>query len=124
MRTADADRVAGVSPYAGQSLHQWINPVAYADPGDNIGRFGDAAQGDVVGPGTQVVSLSLLKRIPVTERIHIQFGGQVANAFNHPNYAPPSNLTVGVPAFGQITSLQTAEGAGPRSIQLTGRIIF
>ena len=28
---------------------------------------------------------------------------QVANAFNHPNYNPPSNLTLGVPAFGQLT---------------------
>jgi len=108
---------------ANQSING-IDAAAYADPGDNIGRFGNAAQGDVVGPGTQVVSLSLLKAIPVTERFHIQFGAQVANMFNHPNYAPPANLTVGVPAFGQITSLQSAEGAGPRSIQLTGRIIF
>jgi Carboxypeptidase regulatory-like domain len=119
-----ADRVSGVSPYAGQSIDTWINQAAYADPGDNVGRFGNAAQGDVVGPGTQVVSMSLLKQIPITERIHIQFGAQVANLFNHPNYAPPSNLTVGVPAFGQITSLQSAEGAGPRSMQITGRITF
>ncbi len=119
-----ADRVSGVSPYAGQSLNAWINQNAYADPGDAIGRFGNASQGDIVGPGSQVVSLSLLKRIPITERIHVQFGAQVANLFNHPNYAPPPNLTVGVPAFGQITSLQSAEGAGPRSMQLTGRITF
>jgi Carboxypeptidase regulatory-like domain len=119
-----ADRVSGVSPYAGQSISAWINQAAYADPGNNIGRFGNASQGDVVGPGTQAVSMSLLKQIPVTEQIHIQFGAQVANLFNHPNYAPPSNLTVGVPAFGQITSLQSAEGAGPRSMQLTARITF
>jgi hypothetical protein len=119
-----ADRVSGVSSYAGQSIDQWINAAAYVDPGDNIGRFGNAAQGDVVGPGSQIVALSLLKQIPITERIRLQFGAQVANLFNHPNYAPPDNLTVGVPAFGQITSLQTAEGAGPRSIQLAGRITF
>ncbi len=119
-----ADRVPGTSPYAGQSINAWINQSAYADPGNNIGRFGNASQGDVVGPGSQIVSLSLLKRIPITERIRFQFGAQVANLFNHPNYAPPSNLTVGVPAFGQITSLQSAEGAGPRSMQLAGRIIF
>ena len=120
-----ADRVAGVSPYSGQSLNEWINQDAYADPGDNIGRFGNAAQGDVVGPGTQAVSMSLLKQFLVTEGIHVQFGAQVANLFNHPNYAPPSNLTVGVPAFGQITAMQSAEGAGSLdSIQLTGRITF
>jgi hypothetical protein len=80
--------VAGVSPYAGQSINQRINPAAYVDPGDNIGRFGSASQGDVVGPGTKVVSLSLLNQIPTTEAIRVQFGAQVANLFNHPNYAP------------------------------------
>jgi hypothetical protein len=40
----------------------------------------------------------------------MRFGAQVANVFNHPNFAVPGNLTVGVPGFGQITSLQSAEG--------------
>ena len=119
-----ADRVGGVSPSAGRSIDQWVNPAAYVDPANNIGRFGDAGQGDVVGPGTQVVSLSLLKRVAIAEGVHLQFGAQVANAFNHPNYAPPGVLTVGVPSFGQITSLQKAEGAGPRSMQLAARITF
>jgi hypothetical protein len=26
--------------------------------------------------------------------------------------------------FGSITALQTAEGAGPRSLEITGRIVF
>jgi hypothetical protein len=119
-----ADTVTGVNPYAGQSINQWINPNAFADPGNAIGRFGDASAGDVVGPGTQVVSLSLLKTIDLTERFKMRFGAQVANVFNHPNFAVPNSLTVGVAGFGQITSLQTAEGAGPRDIQLTGRITF
>jgi hypothetical protein len=65
-----------------------------------------------------------LKRIPVTESALLEFGAQVSNVFNHPNYAPPNNLTLGVPAFGQITAMQSAEGAGPRAIQLTGRFTF
>ena len=119
-----ADTVKGVSPYAGQSLSQWINPNAFADPSDNIGRFGDAMEGAVVGPGTKALSLSLLKRFSITEGIRAEVGAQVANALNHPNYAPPGNLTLSVPAFGQITAMQSAEGAGPRVIQLTGRITF
>ncbi len=43
---------------------------------------------------------------------------QVANAFNHANYAPPSTLEVGVAGFGQLTAMQIAEGAGPRQLQL------
>lgn len=119
-----ADTVPGVSPYAGQSIAQWINPAAFADPGNAIGRFGDASNGDVVGPGTQAVSLSLIKRIAIKERARAEVGMQVSNAFNHPNYAPPNVLTVGVAAFGQITAMQSAEGAGPRQVQLTGRIVF
>ncbi len=119
-----ADTVAGVNPYAGQSINQWINPAAFADPGSNIGRFGDASAGSVVGPGTQAVSMSLIKSIRIAESFRVQIGAQVANLFNHPNFAPPSNLTVGVAGFGQITSLQSAEGAGPRDIQLTARITF
>ncbi|HME09903.1 MAG TPA: TonB-dependent receptor [Bryobacteraceae bacterium] len=119
-----ADTVAGVKPYAGQSINQWINPNAFVDPANNIGRFGNSTSGDVVGPGTQAVSLSLLKRFTLKERVHAVIGMQVSNAFNHANFAPPNNLTLGVPAFGQITSLQSAEGAGPRQIQLTGRLTF
>jgi hypothetical protein len=118
--------VSGVSPYANQSISQWINPAAFADPGINgpIGRFGDASSGDVVGPGTEAVSLSLIKSIHFTERMKMQIGAQVGNAFNHPNFAVPGNLSVGVAGFGAITALQSAEGAGPRDIQLTGRINF
>jgi Carboxypeptidase regulatory-like domain/TonB dependent receptor len=130
-----ADTVPGVSPYAGQSINQWINPAAFADPCANcqtsasgvttaIGRFGDESAGSIVGPGTQAVSLSLLKQISIKERTRVVVGMQVANAFNHPNYSVPGNLTIGVPAFGTITSMQNTEGAGPRQIQLTGRLTF
>ena len=41
-------------------------------------------------PGTQAVSLSLIKRFTIKERVRAEIGMQVANAFNHPNYAPPA----------------------------------
>ncbi len=119
-----ADTVSGVSPYAGQSLNQWINPAAFATPPNNIGRFADSSVGAVTGPGTQAVSLSLFKNVAITERIRVQIGASAANAFNHPNYDVPSNLTLGTAGFAQIGNLQSAEGAGPRSLQLSGRVNF
>jgi hypothetical protein len=119
-----ADTVPGISPYAGKSLNQWINPNAFVDPANDIGRFGDSTQGNVVGPGTKVLSMSILKQILLAESVRVEFGMQASNVFNHPNYAPPSNLTLGVAGFGQITALQSAEGAGPRAIQLTARVTF
>ncbi len=119
-----ADNVSGVNPYEDRSLNQWINPAAFANPANNIGRFGDSLSGAVVGPGTQAVSASLIKSVALTERMRVQFGAQVANLFNHANYAPPSQLTLGVPGFATITAMQTAEGASPRAIQLTARFSF
>ena len=89
-----------------------------------IGRFGDSSSGSIVGPGTQAVSLSLIKRFTIKERLRAEVGMQVANAFNHANYAPPNVLETGVSGFGQLTAMQSAEGAGPRQLQLTGRITF
>jgi hypothetical protein len=37
---------------------------------------------------------------------------------------PDLNVDDGPGAFGVITALQTAEGAGPRNIELTARITF
>jgi hypothetical protein len=119
-----ADAVTGVNPYAGQSIAQWIKPAAFATPPNNVGRFGDSGAGSVAGPGTQAVSMSLIKSVQIRESARVQVGVQVANLLNHPNFAPPSTLTVGVAGFGALTALQTAEGAGPRQIQLTGRITF
>jgi hypothetical protein len=128
-----ADTVPNVSPYAGQSIAQYINPNAFVDPCANcgingnpaaIGRFGDSGSGSIAGPGTQAVSLSLIKRFSIKERLRTEIGMQVANAFNHANYAPPNVLEVGVAGFGALTAMQSAEGAGPRQVQLTGRVTF
>ena len=120
-----ADSVKGADPYAGQSIQQWINPNAFAEPDNNIGRFGSSQNGSVQGPSTKAVSLSLLKRIALTESVRLEIGAQVSNVFNHPNYAPPGNLNTSVlDGFGTISALQNAEGAGPRQIQLTGRFTF
>jgi len=55
--------------------------------------------------------------------LHLRVGIAAANALNHPNYGNPG-LTLNASTFGTITSLQSAEGAGPRQVQLTGRITF
>jgi Carboxypeptidase regulatory-like domain/TonB dependent receptor len=122
-----ADTVTAVDRYANQSigaLGHWVNPAAFAVPANNIGRFADSAVGAVAGPGTQAISMSLMKSIRFTESLRLQFGAEVSNLFNHPNYAVPSNLTVGTSGFSSVTGLQTAEGAGPRAIQVTGRFNF
>jgi hypothetical protein len=119
-----ADVVPGVSlSPVSQSVSQWINPAAFAIPASNIGRFGTSPIGNLQGPGTQAVSLSLMKAVRFTEQLNFQIGAQVGNVFNHPNYAPPGT-TLGTASFGTISNVQSAEGAGPRNIQITARLNF
>ena len=119
-----ADIVSGVSPYVDNPTPQrWLNPAAYAVPGTNIGRYPTSPVGGIAGPGTQAVSLSLTKSLRITERVRFQLGGQAANLLNQVNYAPP-NTTFNTAAFGTISSVQSAEGAGPRQLQVTARLTF
>jgi hypothetical protein len=119
-----ADTVAGVSMYpTTQTRSAWLNASAFAVPAKNIGRFGDSAVGAAVAPGTQAVSLSLIKTIRFTEAARLQIGGEASNLLNHANYAPP-NTSLNTSAFGTISNVQSAEGAGPRALQVTARFNF
>jgi hypothetical protein len=80
-----ADVVPGVSPRSIRGLTNaagpvFLNPGAFTLPPVNAGRFGDAAVGSVVGPGTDAVSLSLIKSVKITEQLQFQFGAQAARA--------------------------------------------
>ena len=77
----------------------------------------------MVGPGTQVVSLSIYRSFKFEERYTFRIGASAANVFNHPNYGVP-NLDVGTKPFGTIRSMQSAEDSGPRAIQFGTRFTF
>jgi hypothetical protein len=131
---ARTDELRHMPLYAAQrTTTQWLNPNAFpyqnlavnfgAPNQIGIGRFGNAPVGGVVGPGTANFSLSLHKAVELYEAASLQFSLEAANVFNHRNYEPP-NMQVDASGFGSITGLQTAEGAGPRSLELTGRLNF
>jgi len=125
-----SDQLTGTSLYAAhRNTTQWLNPDAFpyldlqTDSGLGVGRFGNAPVGGVVGPGTANLSLSLMKAVALHDQTRFEFSGEAANILNHRNYEPP-NMQVDSGGFGSITGLQTAEGAGPRSLELTARIVF
>jgi hypothetical protein len=127
---ARTDQLQHVPLYAPhRSTGQWLNPNAFpyqnlATPdGVGIGRFGNAPVGGVVGPGAVNFSLSATKGFGLGEHARMLFSVEAANVFNHRNYEPP-NMQVDASGFGSITGLQDEEGAGPRSLELVGRINF
>jgi hypothetical protein len=123
-----ADIVSGVPLYpANRNIYNWINQASLALPPNNTGTWPTEGVGMFTGPGTQAVSLSLFKSVPINERVRLQIGVAAANVLNHPNYGVP-NTALGTPGFGTISSLQggapSGEGSGPRSLQLSGRLTF
>jgi len=155
-----ANRVAGVPVYRKASYYgvtqvgtkQWLNPVAFVsvvDPttGGCVGgnspihcQFGDAGQNTVRGPHFTYSDIYVTKNFHVTEHVTFRFDTQVFNAFNHPNFALPSNVEAGVPdvfipaRFGTLQStispptgllgVWLGGDSSPRMIAFQGRIEF
>jgi hypothetical protein len=101
-----ANLVPGVSS-AGfhQSVGQWFNTAAFAQPPD--GYFGDSSRNALRAPGVANLDLSLFKNIQL-ERLGIQLRFESFNALNHPELGFPNpNVNAGPGAYGAITSINT-----------------
>jgi Carboxypeptidase regulatory-like domain len=83
--------VPGVSltPPGGKTIAEWINPAAFSAP--LPGTFGDAPRDLARGPGAWQMDFGLGKRIPITERMQLEFRGEFFNIFNHPQYGLPQS---------------------------------
>jgi len=121
----------------------WINPAAFCindvtAGGDGMGTCPDGGSGifggnlrrnQIYGPGYSSVDLSVLKSIPITERVKAQFRVELFNTFNHINLATGSGATG--PGGGTITDtigdFNGAPGIGPGeafNMQLGLKILF
>jgi len=74
---------------------------------------------NVRGDGVNNLDLSVVKRIPVNEKIYLQFRSEFFNVMNHPVFDVPNTKPTNS-AFGFITS-QTNE---PRAIQMALRLVW
>ena len=89
----------------------WATPAQYT--------YGNAGRNILRGPSRVNVDFSLFKDIAVTERIRLQFRGELFNILNHPQFDLP-NSTIGQPAAGTITNTVGT----PRDIQIGLRLAF
>jgi len=155
-----ARRIPGVPLYKKSAVsgvtvagtRQWINPDAFAsvvDPstgacsgGDIVAncQFGDSGRNTVRGPHFTDSDIYITKTLKLHEGVAFRFDAQMFNAFNHANFALPSNVEAGVPGsliparFGTLQSTISPPtgllGVGlggdssPRMIAFQGRIEF
>ena len=97
--------------------NRWYNPCAFSFP--TLGTFGNAGRGSITGPGVTSVDFSLFKNTHITERVNLQFRGEVFNILNHANFGIPIfntfsggtyNPQAGVISFTSTTSRQMQFG--------------
>ena len=99
-----------------KTLTEWFNKAAFTRPPDD--RRGTAGVGVIQGPGRHLWDLSLRKRFTVTEKVRMQFQGDLFNAWNHVNLNNP-NIDSNNASYSTINGTQAA-----RNIQLGLKLTF
>jgi hypothetical protein len=128
------DPFAGVSHTfsAANGGEQWVNPAAFVSAGTDpiTGRPlpGNLSRNKFYGPNFKDVDLSVIKNIPITERVRVQLRAEMFNIFNR------INLATGAGSVGSsgivndtIGDFNGAPGLGPGepfNMQLAAKIIF
>jgi hypothetical protein len=109
-RSIRADLVPGVSPsVSNPGPAMWFNPAAFVL---QTTPFGTVGRDTIWGPGVQQWDVGFAKNFSFSERRYFQFRGELFNAFNNVNFAPPIS-TVGSAGFGTITAARSG-----RNVQL------
>ena len=130
-----ANPFLGVSHTFSQAAggEEWVNPAAFCVPGAEgcsgpTDPLGDLSRNKYYGPSFKDIDFSIIKNIPVTERVSIQLRGEIYNLFNRINLASGAGA-VGPSGFitDTIGDFNGAPGLGPgepRNAQLVAKIIF
>ena len=105
------------------TIDRYFNRDAFVVPANNIGRYGNAEVGSLIGPATRVFSMTLGKAFNITGQSRVRFEAAFSNLFNIENLANP-NTTVTSSSFGRVTATQSVDQAGPRTIQFSLRYTF
>jgi len=102
----------------GDASGPWQRP---ATPVPGSPSFGNAGRNTIIGPKWFDSDLSVVKVVPVGERVNVQFRAEAYNVFNHPNLGNPSGC-VDCSNGATITSL--ANNAFMRKMQFGLRVDF
>lgn len=110
---------------------QWINPAAFASAGfDSAGLPlpGNVSRNHYYGPSFADTDLSVIKNIPLRERLRLQVRADMFNIFNRINLASGAGSVGGGGVINDtIGDFNGAPGLGPGepfNIQLAAKIIF
>jgi hypothetical protein len=126
--TADyngTDRSIGAVDKAGNGVFYFTQAQIAQFSFAPAGSIGTAGRNTFRGPGFFNLDFSLVKRIPLTERIKLGYRLEMFNALNRANFNNP-NFNFSIPnSFGRITTLVNgSSGNGARVMQMALRLDF
>jgi hypothetical protein len=111
-----------------RTVNQWFNPLAFAVPPANAGRYGTCGMNTLEGYPIRVAHASLAKRVSLLEGFSAVFSVQVSNVTNTPHFTFPNN-NISTPSPGVFTGASLLDPSSPekqgyRQIDLKVRLEF
>jgi hypothetical protein len=109
-----------------RTQYEWFNTAVFVNPPNyTFGNLGRTLP-DVLGPGTENIDMSVIKNVPLHERLSLQIRAEAINMLNHVNlgmpntsFSPGSNELNSSSTFGTITS-----AAAARVLQFGAKLLF
>ena len=107
-----------------RSINEWFNTscfnrVSSQQLANNLITLSSYFSG-IRGDGIYQMDVSLLKNTRLREGLNLEIRGEAYNAFNTPQFAPPSTSSPTSTAFGTVTT----QFSTARTIQLAGKLVF
>ena len=98
---------------------RWFDTSCFVAPPS--GYYGNAARNVLYGPGIHNWDIGIQKLfpIPVREGMHLEFRGEMFNAFNHTQFNAPASSVAAPATFGLVNSARP-----PRLVQFALRLLF
>jgi len=113
------DRI-GKGTVANPTPNRWFDASAFVRPCyAGACRFGNSGRNILTAGGQVNFDFGLMKHFPITERMRLQFRGEIFNLFNTPAYGSP-NASIGNPDVGTVRTTRSA----PRIMQFALRFEF
>ncbi len=103
--------------HSSRAVQQWFNTDAFTTTAPDM--LGNAPRASLYGPGQNVWDISLMRDIPLWERLRFTFRADAHNAFNHPQFSGLGTSLTNLETFGTVTGAQD-----PRTLLLIGRFTF
>jgi hypothetical protein len=99
-----------------KTRQEWYSIASFAAP--NYGFYGNASNGNIIGPSRVSVNATLYKAFPITERVSMQLR---AEAFNVPNKV---NLEAVTRATGNAANGNVTSAGDPRIMEFAMKLDF